>query len=163
MIWSNYTWGVVFVFAWFAVAFWLFSDVYDQHGPDGCVILGLIYVLLTPIFPLVLIVYLVLRAISHGGPARLPKREEEPLVQQRWHTAGSGAWTGNPMISPGSGPISASESDGELDLLLAEGRFRQALEQAEEKLELAQSFGDPAGLAKYRKYVDFIRLRAAKR
>ena len=119
-------------------------------GVGGCMVIGLIYVVLAPLFPLIAIGYLLMRTSMYSSPS---KTEKEERVNQ-WNWRGSQSQDG--QAGQRIPQISATESDERIDVLLAEGKREEAMRLAKESYELASSFGDVSGAQRYRKYVDYI-------
>ena len=146
--------AIVLIIVWLVALVWVLNDVSDQFGCNGCMVFALIYILLFPIFPLVIIGYLLLKAQWQGSPPKSRDRSEQ-VTQFNWRSqrlpsAERAERTGAPT------GISAAESDDEIDLLLAEGKLSDALERANERYDLAKSFGDASGMKRYRKYINYI-------
>jgi hypothetical protein len=145
---------IVLIVVWLVATIWVLNDVADQFGCTGCTVFALIYVLLFPIFPLVIIGYLLLKAQWQGSPAR-PRDRSERVTRFNWRSQRLPSDEGTERASAPAG-ISAAESDEEIDLLLAEGKLSDALERATERYNLAKSFGDASGMKRYRKYIHYI-------
>lgn len=145
---------IVLIAVWLAATIWVLNDVADQFGCTGCTVFALIYILLFPIFPLVIIVYLLLKAQWQGSPSK-PRDRPERLTQYNWR---SQRLPSDERAERAGAPegITAAESDEEIDLLLAKGKLSDALERASELYDLAKSFGDSSGMKRYRKYISYI-------
>jgi flagellar biosynthesis component FlhA len=146
--------AIVLIIVWLVTLVWVLNDVSDQFGCNGCMVFALIYILLFPIFPLVIIGYLLLKAQWQGSPPK-PRDRSEQVTQFNWRTQQQSSderteRTSTPAV------ISAAESNDEIDLLLAEGKMSKALDRANELYEMAKSFGDASGMKRYRKYIDYI-------
>jgi len=145
---------IVLIIVWLAALVWVLNDVSDQFGCHGCMVFALIYLLLAPIFPLVIIGYLLLKAHWQGSPPKSKNRSEQ-VTQFNWRTQQQSSDERSERAGGAAG-ISAAESDDEIDLLLAEGKMSKALDRANELYEMAKSFGDASGMKRYRKYIDYI-------
>ena len=147
---------IALIVAWVATLVWILNDVTDQFGFEGCLVFGCLYVFLFPLFPLIAIGYLLLKARFYGS-GRIKTDDAERVTQWNWRRAGQSK--GTRPARPSTPPeISAAESNEEIDVLLAEGKAQEALERATELLETAESFGDSSGMKRYRKYMDYIKL-----
>ena len=144
--------AIIFVIAiaYVGVLIWLANDVFDNMGLGGCVVVGIIYVVLAPLFPLLAIAYLLMRTSMYSSPSKLEK--EERVNQWNWRGAQADSGQTGQRIPQ----ISAAESDERIDILLAEGKREEAMRLAKEQYDLAASFGDVNGAQRFKKYVDYI-------
>jgi hypothetical protein len=141
---------VVLAIAYVGVLIWLANDVFDNMGLGGCVVVGIIYVVLAPLFPLLAIAYLLMRSSMNSSPSRTER--EERVNQWNWRGAQTeGGQTGQRIPQ-----ISAAESDENIDVLLAQGKREEAMRLAKEQYDLATSFGDVNGAQRFKKYLDYI-------
>lgn len=145
---------IVLLLVWVGVLIWLASDIFDQFGCSGCLVFLVLYFFLAPLFPLIVIGYLLLKAHWQGGPSRTAEKSER-VTQFNWRSQRLPAEEDRGHAGAPAG-ISAAESDEEIDLLLAEGKPSEALERATDLYEMAKSFGDASGMKRYRKYIDYI-------
>lgn len=154
---------IAVIIVWLSALVWMANDVWDTHGEGGCFVVLVLYVFLAPLFPLIVLGYLYMKhRLWYGTPSS--RESTERVSQYNWRSTlgedGAESSSGGPLENVN---LSAAESDEELDLLLAEGRTEDAVNLAREKLETAQSFGDMAGMERYRKYAAYIRARGGGR
>ena len=141
---------IILAIAYVGVLIWLANDVFDNMGLGGCAVVGIIYVVLAPLFPLIAIAYLLMRTSMYSSPSRTEK--EERVNQWNWR----GAQTDGGQTGQRIPQISAAESDERIDILLAEGKREEAMHLAKEQYDLAVSFGDVNGAQRFKKYLDYI-------
>jgi hypothetical protein len=143
---------VAITFIYLAGLIWLANDVNDRWGQEGCATVGAFYVTLAPLFPLVIIVYMLLRQCAYHP---FKKGEREPGERDPW------AWRGERQkqdMAPGELPdISPAERDERIDALLADGKREEALKLALDMRDAARGFGDEKGVERYTKYAGYIR------
>ncbi len=129
---------------------WMIFDVWENIGIGGCLVMGIICILLSPILPLILLGYIFLRHKFYGNSALTESTER--VNQWTWR----GAQTDGGQTGQRIPQISAAESDENIDILLAEGKRDEAMRRAKESYDIAQSFGDINGMERYRKYLEYI-------
>lgn len=108
---------------------------------------------------LVIIPYLIIRFA-----AMPPSRYRERMARQGYiPPAGGGtsppAWGGAQQQSvPQDLELAPQERDERIDEMLAQGKAREAMDYAQQMFKMAQDFKDAGGQARYRKYIERIRL-----
>ncbi len=145
--------GLIYVLG----GFWILTDASDRFGfGTGCLFIFL-YVVLLPLFPLLLLGYFILTLISdsgsRGGSAEtLPK----PFFPSQILGGADRKDDAPRMISEDSAPP-VSERVVELEDLISEGKLDLALSRALDLMETAKSFGDDEGVRKFKRYADRVR------
>lgn len=140
----------IVIIATLAAFAWMIFDVWENIGIGGCVVLGIIIVLLVPALPLIILGYVFLRHKFYGNSA--PTESTERVNQWTWRNAQAEGGQSGQRIPQ----ISAAESDERIDILLAEGKREEAMQLAKESYDIAKSFNDMNGANRYWKYMDYI-------
>lgn len=158
----NLTLVIVFIIVWLTALLWMANDVWETHGAGGCFVLLVLYFFLAPLFPLLVLGYLFMKyRLWHGGPSAPTPAER--VSQYDWRSRLGSETDQQPLHPAADVNLSASDSDEEIDLLLAEGKVEEALALVREKFDTAKSFGDTRGMERYRKYAGYIRARGGGR
>jgi hypothetical protein len=148
--WYLAAWIVGFII-FVGLVVWLVNDIWEDYGPSGCLYAGVIFLFTIPIFPLLLVGYLILKHNYFGRRRPADVSGQERVSQWTWRM--------QQMEKEREGKalpyITAEESDEHIDLLLAEGKREAALQVAQELLETAHGFGDARGILRYSKYVNY--------
>jgi hypothetical protein len=148
---------VIVIIIYVSALVWLANDVHDRWGQEGCIVVGAFYLVFAPLFPVVVILYLLMRqyAYRNTGKSERTERVDQWTWRAQQQQQGGQAQAGLPYIS-------AAESDESIDLLLAEGKREEALQAAQDMLEAARGFDDQKGVDRYTKYVGYIKRGGGK-
>jgi hypothetical protein len=143
---------VAITFIYLAGLIWLANDVNDRWGQEGCIPVAAFYFVFWWMFPVVLIVYIILRQCAYHP---FKKGGREPGERDPW------AWRSQGQLQDAApvelADISPAERDERIDALLTDGKREEALKLAQEMRDTARGFGDEKGVERYTKYAGYIR------
>lgn len=114
---------------------------------------------------LLIIPYLIIRFIALP-PQQYRERQasQSPYPSQSPLQPGSPGYNAPPVYGGGARPapqdleLTPQEHDERIDEMLAQGKGREAMDYAQQMFKMAQDFKDTNGQARYRKYIERIRM-----
>ena len=132
------------------VGIWMVIDAWNNYGAGwgilscvGCLFFSWIAI----------IIYLIVR-FAAAPPDKYRYKE----------SSGAQGYNAPPVYGGGAKPapqdieLAPQEHDERIDEMLAQGKGREAMDYAQQMFKMAQDFKDTSGQARYRKYIERIRM-----